>query len=438
MGRTGQTIRVAALGVLMLAALELGALAAFHWFEHWPSREEIQQSLAGAEAAGAAAESEINPDGEPVARGATNVAHPYLGYVRNPRNPQNRVNRLVVDEKLNEFGFFGLSPLAPRTEGVARVALTGGSVAEELFLYGRETLRQELVDSGAFGERDVEIVSIALAGFKQPQQLMALNYLWVLGASFDAVINLDGFNEAVLPFTENVPGKLAPSYPFRWNTVAARGIDPQAAMLVAGISSSEDELESWRRFFDHAPLRHSSFALASWHVLRSRIESERGALELELKEALAAAGDVGPQLRGPPFEYEYAEELFHHSVLLWKRASQQLWQLCQAQGVPYLQLLQPNQYVSGSKSFSQAERKAALAASTNATRYAAEAGYPRLIREGARLREAGLPFVDLTSMFADSSEPIYRDRCCHLLYPGYQTLARRAAEELAAAIRAAK
>jgi hypothetical protein len=41
-------------------------------------------------------------------------------------------------------------------------------------------------------------------------------------------------------------------------------------------------------------------------------------------------------------------------------------------------------------------------------------------------------------MFADSSEPIYRDRCCHLLYPGYQTLARRAAEELAAAIQAAK
>ena len=33
-----------------------------------------------------------------------------------------------------------------------------------------------------------------MPGYKQPQQLMAYNYLLSLGAEFDAVINIDGYN----------------------------------------------------------------------------------------------------------------------------------------------------------------------------------------------------------------------------------------------------
>ncbi|MGE4605907.1 MAG: hypothetical protein AAEJ52_04115 [Myxococcota bacterium] len=410
-----------------LAAIELGALALLHLAPgRFPSRDAIQGSLAVRES---------EPD-DPAQRSGSNILHPYLGFVRNPEpGRKTHVNRFLVDDEVNQFGFFGKSPFEPKDDDLVRVALTGGSVAEELFLYGRDTLASELEATGAFGNRKIEIVSAAVAGFKQPQQLLALSYLLVLGAPLDVVINLDGFNEVVLPFTDNVPLKLAPSYPFRWKSVAAKGIDPGAAILVGQIAESERDLREWRNLFDRFPLRHSSFVLATWQLIRARNEAFRSGLEVALRERLGA--DKSPQSGGPAFDRDAHGDpeaaLFAHSVAIWRRSSEALASLCESRGIEYFHFLQPNQYVDW-KPLTDWQRKTTFSPKRNSTRYGAEAGYQLLIAEGAQLRSAGVRFVDLTGVFAAQTEPIYRDNCCHFFERGYKIVAQRIATEVATAM----
>ncbi len=429
MGRRTRVIQVAAFAALLLLAtlalLELGAAAGFALLDDWPSRASIESSLDTAD------EPETTGDA-PATRRRSSVLHPYLGFVRDPVRLPRRVNRRLPDAAINEFGFFGPSPMAAKGANVARVVITGGSVAEEFFLYAGEALARELEASGAFGGRSVELVSLAMAGFKQPQQLIAVSYLLLLGAEFDAIVNLDGFNEVVLPFTDIVPMKVAPSYPFRWNALAIDTIDVDTAQAVAQIGETLTALESWRGFFGRVPLRHSAFALASWHAVSTQLEAKRVRLEGVLREKLAASAHSRPSLRGPTAEFASDDRIHQASVELWKRASIQLWQLCQAQHIAYLHALQPNQYVAGSKPFTPAERTIAIRPSGNTTRIAAEAGYIRMIAEGANLREMGLPFFDLTDLFEHEAEPVYRDGCCHYYDRGYELIADRIARELAA------
>jgi hypothetical protein len=51
-------------------------------------------------------------------------------------------------------------------------------------------------------------------------------------------------------------------------------------------------------------------------------------------------------------------------------------------------------------------------------------GYPKLIAAGQRLRESGVEFRDLTQLFANEEEPMYRDTCCHLSQPGVEAITR--------------
>ena len=85
------------------------------------------------------------------------------------------------------------------------VVITGSSVATDLYLRSAAVLRTELRKSPAAGRPRSQILCLALGGMKQPQQLLALEYFLSLGASFDVVINLDGFNEIALPYSENLP-----------------------------------------------------------------------------------------------------------------------------------------------------------------------------------------------------------------------------------------
>src|SRR5438105_4905013 len=121
---------------------------------------------------------------------AHHVLHPYIGFTLDPASAPFPVD---------EFGFPNdLSPLSKAGPGALRVGVTGGSVAMFLVVNYGHILRDEIAVRFGRPAQTIELVNLAQGGYKQPQQLMTLNFLLMLGAKFDYLINLDGFNELAL------------------------------------------------------------------------------------------------------------------------------------------------------------------------------------------------------------------------------------------------
>ncbi len=89
--------------------------------------------------------------------------------------------------------------------------------------------------------------------------------------------------------------------------------------------------------------------------------------------------------------------------------------------VPYIHLLQPNQYVDP-KPMGDEERRIALS-DVMITSKNIPLGYGFLKEEGRHLQEEGVYFKDLTDIFRQTNAIVYEDQCCHLNDRGNEILA---------------
>jgi hypothetical protein len=91
-----------------------------------------------------------------------------------------------------------------------------------------------------------------------------------------------------------------------------------------------------------------------------------------------------------------------------------------ARAVPYLHVLQPNQYHT-KRRFGDAEARVALNDSTP-FKGAVQQGYPVLLRASSTLREHE-QFLDATAIFDAEPRAVYEDDCCHYNEVGNHLLA---------------
>ncbi len=342
------------------------------------------------------------------------VLHPFLGYVRNRDAKAHVFNDRPIDIPVNEYGFFGPAPPFDRSPGRVTVVLTGGSAALDLYFRCAAVLSDLLAEAPPFEGKKVEIVSLALGGMKEPQQLMALSWFLSLGAAIDIVINLDGFNEIALPFAENVPFGVAASFPRSWRSYAAKGFDPKTTTLFGEIESRRAKVERWRRRISaNSIVRRSGIVLALWRAWSDGETARIAAAEVEIRERFRDDRAVSFQESGPPPGDPSPADLFRSSADLWKRSSEQIANLCRANDIAYFHFLQPNQYVSGSKKLTDWEKRHAVAAPTYPHVRAVREAYPLLQAAGKELRSEGVAFFDLTPLFSSEKETIYEDQCCH-------------------------
>ena len=115
--------------------------------------------------------------------------------------------------------------------------------------------------------------------------------------------------------------------------------------------------------------------------------------------------------------------------MIWANASSALSGLCRGKGIRYYHFLQPNQYVPGSKPMGDDEKRVAFNAD-HPYRRAVETGYPLLIQKGRDLEKEGVPYFDLTQIFAGHPEALYNDDCCHFNQAGIDLMS----QSIAAAI----
>jgi len=398
--------------VAAIAVLEIGAAQLYRRVRHRPfARDEVAARLLsaapseGADVPAAPAGNDPRVADQPV------ILHPYFGYVANP-----------AKARINAYGFFGREPLATRGPDVVLVAVLGGSVADLLVKNGGDVLADALQQVPQYRGRRIELINLALGGYKQPQQLLVIATLLAIGAQFDLVIDVDGFNE-IDGAKDNQQDGVNPYFPYTWNLHARQGFDRDAIVHIARADQIRDRREMLRQWFAREPVPHSAFLLTLWDFLDAREDAALRTETVALRDALAHASTTAQQTGPPaPLPDDGDEGLYRDYAEVWARASLETALLCAGFGIRYFHFLQPNQYLPGAKELTDEERAIAFDPDVADTQRVAIA-YPILSARGRELTKQGVAFTDLSMLFRDEPRSVYGDTCCHFNALGNELMA---------------
>jgi hypothetical protein len=316
------------------------------------------------------------------------VIHPYLGYVMHVNNPDYRVQG-TQRFSVTDFGFYdAASPIRKRSPDKLIVGITGGSVAHQFSVLSSEEFSLALANR--FPAREIVFVRLALCGFKQPQQLMSLNYVLSLGGEFDVVINIDGFNEIALPGPENVAFDVFAAFPRSWHLRTVTGNDTQALRKIGYIAYCREQRRELAVQF--TPWRWSPIALLTWSFRNSLIEQRT----LQGQKDLHAMKDLRHRFcsSGPSETFESDDEMYARLARIWADSSLQMHRLCDSNGIEYYHFLQPSPDYHPQDESDQSDESAVDGIAVSVRR-----GYPMLQVHGENLQDLGVRNFDMTDVF---------------------------------------
>ncbi|GJL80796.1 MAG: hypothetical protein DHS20C01_04300 [marine bacterium B5-7] len=346
------------------------------------------------------------------------VLHPYLGYVMR-----------YADRDCPTIGFCddamrgNAADLFTRAPDTFYVGLFGGSFGQGVSINSTPgKLEAALSTLPGIGDRKVVVRTLALGGFKQPQQLLAFNYFLVQGMPFDAVINIDGYNEMVLPITEGILQGTHPIFPRSWARRLVGSYDKNMLLMLARVERLKEKRAGSAMTFSSALLRYSQLANLYWQHHDERLDNAikrtwNDFVSYRSRERFRTTFAA----RGPDYPREPGEDTVDDLVSIWSNSSRQMASLAKASNIDYYHFLQPNQYVDGSKPMSDEERRIAIVERGPGATLALE-NYRALSEEGKQLVHDGVLFFDLTEVYKDHPEPLYRDACCHVNQRGYDLI----------------
>ncbi|MDP3478364.1 MAG: hypothetical protein Q8R88_01240 [Desulfoprunum sp.] len=180
------------------------------------------------------------------------------------------------------------NPTAPVTAKTADnyiVLVTGGS-----FAYGSSVasskgyLEDQLRTLPPLKDKKIIVHAVAVGGYKQPQQLLALSYFLSLGAHFDLILNIDGFNEVALPESENISKKVNLFFPWMWRMRVGSIDDSEMLVNLAKIELVKEQRKDTAQLFSAFPVRYSVISNLFWLLydqhaeLKVRKKYEQGEL----------------------------------------------------------------------------------------------------------------------------------------------------------------
>ena len=336
------------------------------------------------------------------------IRHPYYGFT--PYSPNSPLN---------------IMPPPQTGPGTVVIGILGGSVAREIAPYLQQALTRHFAAQNL--DKEPVVVPLAANALKQPQQFQIAGFMLAMGGNFDLLVNLDGYNEltiAYLNFTRDV----FPFFPGQWEKLVF--LTREEVALAGQIRAARDQLTRLRQDGTASPFRHTAlYGLLHRYQLQ---QAETRILQLNYELSTRGSARTLEQY-GPTIPFHNTAQVHQEAVRVWYRSSALLSRLAAAAGADYYHFLQPNQYIPDSKSLSDLERqellKPALAAQSNFLET-----YPRLVQFGQELQQRGVNYFDLTPIFNDHPETLYRDVCCHLNPRGNELLAAAMVQRMAPAL----
>lgn len=332
--------------------------------------------------------------------------HPYFGFRTPPTYdglPQKKTNN-------NQF----------------IIGIFGGSVAQHFYIYELQhhILAKMLQSLPEFQNREIVILKFASPSHKQPQQLMTLNYYLSVGQELDMVINIDGFNEVALSYLNNKAG-IEVSMP---NSIV---YSPLIALANKDLSSEQLELAlevlQLKNKIRDALNRLSECRIATCYMLswaqakylfnqyREKSQTFNQLKRDEAKDSLVYLKRLEKPLEDP--------EALQRIVDIWSNSSLAMRDLLAARRIPYFEFIQPDQYYSTRRHFSEGEKQIAIN-ENGLYREAIIKGYPKLLAKVSSLQAAGVKVFNAATVFDETRDIVYRDDCCHYNDAGNEVLSR--------------
>jgi hypothetical protein len=357
--------------------------------------------------------------------------HPYFGPSHRPGHPFSMPPALQAQASppavTNNFGFVSPHPYPYRRKRDDEfvIGVFGGSVGVWFCQLGAGRLAANLKQHDAFKARELTPLCFSHEGYKQPQQALVLAYFLSIGQEFDLVVNIDGFNEVAL-------GRLNDRQGLDVSMPSVMHIDP-LINLVNESTLTPDKLEAlarisrYKRQLNALADRINGNRIASVNLVLEqyfRIVSNRHVAALYAFATLPSnPSDSSIVYVTPKTKDRRDAELYDDIARNWATASTLMNDLLSAKSVPYVHVLQPNQYHTRRR-FSTEEARVALN-DMSPFRDGVQKGYPILIRmsESGVWQKNRVRFLDATRILDREPSPVYMDDCCHYTRRGNEILA---------------
>jgi hypothetical protein len=312
------------------------------------------------------------------------------------------------------------------------IGIFGGSVARRSYIYEAEhhVLAKALQSLPQFQNKEIIILKFANPAHKQPQQLLTLNYYLSVGQELDMVINIDGFNELAVSYLNNKAGVEAsmPNAIIVAPLIALANKDLSAEDLALSL-----EVLQLKKDLQKTVNRLNKCGVATCYMLRwaqarylfkeyraksatvNQMKREEG------RNSLIYLKRVRQPLNDP--------EVFEGILDIWRNSSLAMNGLLTARKIPYFEFIQPNQYHSTKRQFSEDERKIAFDENSPFKEPAVK-GYPKLLAKVNSLKDAGVKVFDAVNAFDETRDSVYVDSCCHYTDTGNEVFLRYVAQSI--------
>lgn len=368
--------------------------------------------------------------------------HPFFGYVLKQGAFTNERLKL----KVNRHGFFSLYeyPFVKTNKNQFIIGVFGGSVANNFAVdeYVTQRVSNKLKSYPEFANKEIVVLNFGNGGYKQPQQLLILNYFLALGQELDLVINLDGFNEVALSNLNNKSqidvGMPSVQHIQPLTGLANNNLSPELMGSIVQISETKKQLKA-------AVDKLQTCQLALCHAITSLqvkqlVSSYQQAVvkyDRQVKNTDSAATNSGI-VYIPKTDAVLADAAaFDKMAAMWYESSVAMNQILASRKIPYFHFIQPNQYYPTKRVFTAKEEEIAISKDSP---YIAgvKQGYPVLLSKVGELQKAGVNIFSGVNILDDTKETVYKDACCHYNSVGDEILANYVSSSIIQTLRKSK
>ena len=391
---------------LLLVFLELGSLG-WYFVKHkqfFYSREKAQDKSALG----------INLEGVRLNQSIVERFHPFFGFIQKPSAD------FRPGFKVNNYGFISPYdyPFKKFKKNQFVIGIFGGSVASDfsIFQVKNKILPQYLKQVPGLEDKEFIILSFATGGYKQPQQLLILNYFLALGQELDLVVNIDGFNEVALSNlnNKNQINLAMPSIQHisPLTSLANNSLSTKALQATTRIKENKTKINEGLESLQHCSLAACD-ALTSVYVQNLVNNYRRDVIAFEKERSKTKQDDESSVIyinKNKSVLEDHAA--FEQMAWNWAKSSIFMQKVLSASNVPYFHVLQPNQYYQTKRVFSDAEKGIAFNKDTPYAK-AVEIGYPALLGKFPNLQKNKINILNGVKVFDKTKDVVYVDSCCH-------------------------